>query len=49
MTCAEVFHPVPPSEYRDDEVVPSMSSSFNTKGMDGGAARALYSAYLYGS
>lgn len=37
MTVNEVFHAVHPSKYRDDDVVPSCSSSYESKRKDGGA------------
>lgn len=45
-TIREVFRPVPPSEYKDDEIVPSMSSSFSTPRKRGGAAQELINESL---
>lgn len=41
MTVNEVFHPIDPEDCDDDEVIPSLSSSFSTGRADGGAWQEL--------
>ena len=48
LTINDVFRPVGPDQYKDDEVIPSMSSSFRLPGRKGGACQELVDNDHYG-